>query len=183
MPRQARGRVHAGIYHVWRRATGPVDMFLDDFDRTAFCKRLAISIRRHSVNCVAFVLMPTHFHLVVEVDDDTLPVAMHDCFGPYAQQFNRRHGRNGHLRAAPYKLRAVDETDHALRAIVRYVARNPVRSRLSLEPQDWTWSSYRGSAGYEPPFPFVKDELLIGSIHEDVTKARQLLRDIVEARM
>jgi REP-associated tyrosine transposase len=182
MPRQARGRVHAGTYHVWRRATGPVEMFVDDFDRTAFCSRLAISIQRHAWTCIAFVLMPTHFHLVLQVEDDALPLGMHDCFGPYAQQFNRRHGRTGHLRAEPYKCRLI-ESDRSLRTAVRYVVRNPVRAGLCFEPQDWTWSSYRGSAGYVTQFPFVRDELVIETIHEDATKARLLFRDIVEPPM
>jgi REP element-mobilizing transposase RayT len=181
MSRQHRGRVHAGVYHVWLRTTGPVRMFVDDFDRTSFCRRLSVSVARYGWICVGFVLMPTHFHLVLEVEDDALPVGMHALFGPYAQEFNRRHARSGHLRAAPYKLRRIDD-DRGLRAVVRYVARNPSRARLCREPQDWQWSSYPGSAGYERPFPFVNDELVLGTLHEDMGSARHLLRDVVEPR-
>lgn len=154
-------------------------MFRDDFDRTAFCRRLTISIRRYGWACIAFVLMPTHFHLALEVDDDVLQPGMHDLFGPYAQQFNRRWSRAGHLRAEPYKLRWVED-DRDLRGVVRYIARNPVRDGLCQAPQEWTWSSYGGSAGYARPFPFVDDTLVLGSIHDDVTMARTLLRDVVE---
>lgn len=181
MPRQARGRVYAGVYHVWRRANGPTTMFRDDFDRSSFCKRLAKSIDKYGWTCVAFVLMRTHFHLVLEVEDDALPPGMRDFFGPYAQEFNRRHARYGHLRAEPYKLRRI-WNDGELRAAVRYVARNPVRARACKRPQDWYWSSYGGSAGYAKPFPFVDDALVLGSLHEDVTKARVMLRDVTETR-
>ena len=181
MPRQARGRLYGGVYHVWRRTNGPTAMFRDDFDRTAFCKRLAKTIDRHGWSCIAFVLMRTHFHLVVEVEDDALPLGMRDFFGPYAQEFNRRHGRYGHLRAEPYKLRRL-WTDVDLEVAARYVARNPVRARACKHPQDWYWSSYAGSAGYAKQFAFVDDAVLLGMLDDDATVARMMLRDVVQAR-
>src|SRR4051812_13212998 len=181
MPRQSRGHVPAGVYHVWRRTNGPTSMFRDDFDRTAFCKRLARSIDKYGWSCIAFVLMRTYFHLVLDVDDDVLQPGMRDFFGPYAQEFNRRHGRYGHLRGEPYKLRPIWD-DRGLRAAVRYVVRNPVRAKVCKQPQHWPWSSYPGSAGYAKPFRFVDDRLLLGPLHEDVTDARIMLRDVVEVR-
>jgi REP-associated tyrosine transposase len=181
MPRRARGRVPAGVYHVWRRTNGPTKMFRDDFDRTAFCKRLARSIDRYQWTCISFVLMTTHFHLVLEVADDVLQPGMRDFFGPYAQEFNRRHRRYGHLRAEPYKLRRLWD-DRDLVAAVRYVARNPVRAKLCSQPQDWYWSSYPGSGGYAKPFAFVDDSLVVGTFHEDMTNARLLMRDAIEIR-
>lgn len=154
-------------------------MFHDDFDRTAFCRRLARTIVRFRWTCVSFVLMTTHFHLVLEVEDNALSPGMQVLFGPYAQEFNRRHGRYGHLRAEPFKLRPVFGGG-SLRRVVKYVANNPVEAGLCELPQDWLWSSYAGSAGYRQQFPFVDDSLLLSSIHEDVAKARLLLREIVE---
>ena len=179
MSYSVRGPVPAGTYHVWRRTTGPILMFRDDFDRTAFCRRLAGSIRKYAWTCVAFVLMPSHFHLVLDVADDVLPPGMRDLFGPYAQQFNRRWGRSGHLRAGPYRLRVV-RGDTDLRGTVRYVARNPVRDKLCDWPQEWAWSSYLGTAGYARPFPFVDDRLVLGPLHDDVATAQQLIRAVVE---
>jgi putative transposase len=154
-------------------------MFVDDTDRTDFCRRLAGTIRRHRWTCTAFVLMTTHFHFVLEVDDDVLSPGMRDFFGPYAQAFNRRHGRYGHLRAEPFKLRPL-ATDAGLRILAKYVANNPVEAGMCEWPQDWRWSSYAGTAGYKPQFPFVDDRLLLGSIHDDAARARLLWREIVE---
>jgi REP element-mobilizing transposase RayT len=154
-------------------------MFRDDFDRTMFCRRVERSISSHAWTLAAFVLMPTHFHFIVEVDDDVLPRAMHSVFGPYAQEFNRRWGRSGHLRADRYRLRLVAD-DADLQRTTRYVARNPVKKGYCVAPQDWHWSSYAGSAGHADPFPFVDDSLILGSLHEDRTRAQQLLRVIAE---
>jgi hypothetical protein len=55
MARRNRGRIPAGTYHVWRRSAGPIEMFRDDTDRTAFCNRLASSIAKYQLLCHAFV--------------------------------------------------------------------------------------------------------------------------------
>lgn len=179
MARKHRGPVFAGTYHVWRRTAGPIAMFRDDFDRLAFCSRLTTSMTRHKWICHAFVLMPTHFHLVVSVLTNAMQPGMRDAFGPYAQEFNRRWARSGHLKAAPYKIRPV-WGDFDLHNLVRYVARNPVRDGLCTWPQDWRWSSYPGSAGYGPSFHFVDDRIILGSLHDDQARAQQLLRVLVE---
>jgi putative transposase len=115
----------------------------------------------------------------VEVGDNMLQPEMRDTFGPYAQAFNRRHGRSGHLKAGPYKLRRIGD-EVALDVVVRYVARNPVRAQLCLQPQDWMWSSYPGTAGAAPKFPFVDDELALASFAEDRVEAVRRLRAFVE---
>ena len=155
-------------------------MFHDDYDRTMFCNRVAKVVEKYAWTLVAFVLMPTHFHFVLEVLDDTLQPGMRDFFGPYAQWFNLRHGRWGHLRGDPYKLRRIRD-DADLANNVRYVLRNPVRANLCASPEDWTWSSYRGTLGLEEPFPFVDDREFVAFFHEDRTRALPQLRAFVAA--
>jgi len=179
MARKARGRVHAGVYHVWRRTAGPILMFRDDDDRTDFCNRLARAITRFEWQCMSFVLMPTHFHFLLWVDDDVLSPGMSLLFGGYAQQFNRRWSRKGHLKAEPFKLRRIND-DADLQGVVRYIARNPVRDRLCELPQDWAWSSYRGSAEYATSFPFVNDRDALACFHETHARAIRQLRVFVE---
>ena len=179
MARRNRGTIYAGIHHVWRRTAGPVEMFRDDVDRTDFCNRLSDATRRFGWSCLSVVLMPTHFHLLLDLEENALQPGMHRLFGTYVQQFNRRWGRSGHLKGGPYKHRPIED-DRDLLGIVRYIARNPVKDRLCEKPQDWYWSSYRGSAGYATAFPFVDDRLPLGALDEDRARASQLLRALVE---
>lgn len=180
MARRNRGRVAAGVYHVWRRSAGPTEMFRDDDDRTLFCNRLASSITKYKLLCHAFVLMGTHFHLVLSVDDDVMSHAIRDTFGPYAQAFNKKWGRSGHLRAEPFKLRRIED-DADLLGAVKYVVRNPVRAHMCEQPEDWPWSSYLGSAGFTRPFRFVDDALPLGILAADRAEAQRLLRIFVTA--
>ena len=56
---------------------------------------------------------------------------MRQLNGVYAQWFNRRHVRVGHLFEGRYKAVLVQEGEHFERAL-RYVVRNPVRAGLTL---------------------------------------------------
>lgn len=180
MARLPRGTLVAGIYHVTRRSAGPIEMFRDDVDRTDFCNRLAATIRKHGWICHAFCLMSTHYHLLVEVAEDALQPGMQRLNGPYAQQFNRRHGRNGHLKGSPYGATPVVSDEHLLDCI-RYIARNPVEAGLCAHPSEWIWGSYRGCAGYDVSFSFTTNDLVAASFHRDRALAVKLLRRFVEA--
>jgi putative transposase len=179
MARPLRGTIYPGLYHVWRRSAGPIEMFRDDFDRTDFCNRLTRTIERHEWSCHSFCLMSTHYHLLVEVVQDALQPGMHLLNGQYAQQFNRRWSRMGHLRGSPYGARRIEGETELLRC-VRYIALNPVEAGMCADPSNWLWSSYPGTAGYGPGFSFVTNELVLGTLHEDVTRAQRLLRLLVE---
>ncbi len=180
MARQPRGTVSPGIYHVTRRSAGPVEMFRDDFDRTDFCNRLERTIVRFNWLCHSFCLMSTHYHLLLEVQEDALQPGMRVLNGCYAQAFNLRWGRSGHLKGSPYGAVLVETEEHLL-SCVRYIARNPVEAGLCAHPADWIWSSYRGCAGYDDGFHFVTNELVLSLFHKDRTRAQRLLRVFVEA--
>lgn len=105
---------------------------------------------------MAFVLMTSHYHLLLEVGENRLQPGMKWLNGTYAQCFNKRHGRWGHLCGSRYSLVPIESRRQRMRAF-QYVALNPVRAGLVERPQDWLWSSYAGTAGYAEPFTFVDD--------------------------
>lgn len=178
MPRRARGTLEAGFYHVTTRATGPIPFFRDDVDRNDFCSRLSRTVKDQHWRCNAFCLMTTHYHLMVDVAEDALQAAMQWLNGTYAQRFNRRHGRWGHLSGARYSCTLIESDRHMLRAF-RYIALNPVVAGLCERPQDWPWSSYRGTAGYTRQFRFV-DDGPIRSYFAPGAEGRRALRKYVE---
>jgi putative transposase len=177
MPRIARGDIPAGTYHVTHRTAGPIPMYVDD-DRTSFCALLARVIKKHRWTCRAFCLMTTHYHLLLDVEHNALQVGMQRLNGPYAQRFNARHKRSGHLRGDRYSARPVESDGHMLHAL-RYIARNPVEAGLCRLPSDWTWGSYRGCAWLDRGFSFVDSSHLRAYFGEDRLEAARLLREFV----
>lgn len=169
-----------GIYHVATRGAGPAPVFLDDDDRTAFCSLLIRTLALERWICRAFVFMTTHYHLLLEVFDESLPAGMRRLNGQYARAFNLRHGRKGHLFGERYHDVRVETEEHLLQS-VRSIARNPVKAGMCARPSEWLWSSYPGCAGLGSEFPFVDSSLLLGCFGADGERARSRLRAFVEA--
>jgi REP element-mobilizing transposase RayT len=167
------------MYHVTTRSAGPIAMFIDGTDRMDFLDRLAKAAIKFGWSCRAFCLMTTHYHLLLYVPTNTLQPGMQRLNGEYAQEFNRQHGRSGHLHGDRYSAAPV-ETERHLLAAFRYVVRNPVRAGLCASPADWLWSSYRGTAGMDVGFPFVDDAPIRAYFSRDTEKALRLLRDFSE---
>jgi len=154
-------------------------MFRDNLDRADFCRRLARTIRRFDWTCHAFCLMPTHYHLLLDVPANHLQAGMHRLNGQYAQNFNRQHRRSGHLHGDRYHAEPVLTDGHMLYAS-RYIARNPVEAGMCASPADWLWSSYRGTAGLDGQFAFVDDSRIREYFGGDTEDALRLLRNFVE---
>ena len=131
-----------GIYHVGTRGVAQTAIFLDDVDRQFFLRLLADVVTRSDWLVHAFCLMTNHYHLVVETLREQLSDGLHRLNGVYAQSFNRRHARTGHLFGDRFWSRLI-ETDEELVATCRYVLANPVRARLCTEPSAWPWSASR----------------------------------------
>jgi REP element-mobilizing transposase RayT len=154
-------------------------MFIDDYDRTLFCIFLSRTIKKQKWTCRAFCLMTTHYHLLVDVEDDALQPGMHGLNGPYAQRFNARHRRSGHLRGDRYYATRVQSDGHMLQ-LLRYLARNPVEAGLCEQPSDWPWGSYRGCAELDRGFAFVNSSSLRAYFGQDCRAATKLLRSFVD---
>jgi REP element-mobilizing transposase RayT len=179
VPRCARGTIDPGEYHVYTRSPGKIAFFRDDQDRTDFCNRLSTVVRKLDWRCMAFALMTSHYHLVLEVAENRLQPGMKWLNGTYAQRFNKRHGRWGHLCGSRYSIVPLESKRQRLRTF-QYVALNPVRAGLVERPQDWLWSSYAGTAGYAKPFRFVDDRPIRECFGEDAD-GLEILRLFVEA--
>ena len=148
----------AGIFHVFTRCVfvAPA-LYDDDVDRLEFLRHLARTTDRSGWACIAYCLMTTHYHLMVEVDDDMLPGAMHRLNLGYALAFNKRHGRKGHVQFRPYGASRI-HSDGDFLGRFRYVVRNPVRAGLVERAEDWPWSSLAATLGECEPQSFVRDD-------------------------
>lgn len=112
MPRQPRTELADGIHHVWQRGNNRRPIFLDVADRRLFLRLLREVAGTHEWIPLAYCLMNTHFHLVVETPVCSLGAGMRDLGSRYAQIFNERHEpAGGHLFQARFgsKLVRTDE--------------------------------------------------------------------------
>lgn len=93
------------------------------------------------------VLMHTHYHLLAETPHGNLSEAMKLVNGLYTQDWNRHHGRTGHVFEGRF-VSVLIESNHYLRNVYRYIARNPVEAGYVSDPRAWPWSSHNALAGF-----------------------------------
>lgn len=141
MARPLRLELAGGLYHVTSRGDGGENIYLDDTDREAWLDVFAQVCARFNWVCHAWCQMSNHYHLVIETPEANLAEGMRQLNGVYTLRFNRRHGRVGHVFQGRYKAILI-ERDAYLLELARYVVLNPVRARMVVGPQDWSWSSY-----------------------------------------
>jgi len=134
------------IYHVTSRGNAQSDIYLDNADRESFLITLSEVVSRFGWVCHAYCLMSNHYHLVIETPKANLALGMRQLNGVYTQRFNRAHHRVGHVFQGRYKAILV-ERDAYLLELSRYVVLNPVRAKMVKDVSQWTWSSYRATAG------------------------------------
>ena len=97
MPRQPRNLLPDRIFHVTARAVADEPLFVDDHDRKRFLWLLNRFCSEYGIRRLAYCLMGTHYHLLLEGTSADLSRLMHQLNSRYAQRFNERHGRHGHL--------------------------------------------------------------------------------------
>jgi REP element-mobilizing transposase RayT len=140
VPRQARGVLPSfGVFHVTARGVDKCAIFRDEYDYALFENLLEIVHRREKLRIEAYCLMPNHFHAILEAGLDAVSRAMHRLNGVYAQGFNARYDRSGHLFQSRFDARLIVD-DHYLANACAYVLDNPVRAGLCASPGDWRWS-------------------------------------------
>lgn len=151
MARPLRVCLAGALHHVIARGNNRGTIFRTDADCATFIHTLASVVSRYGWLCHGYCLMANHYHLVIETPVPNLPRGMRQLNGVYAQRFNRKYDRCGHLFEARYRAVLVEKETHLL-AVCRYVVLNPARAGLCEFPGDWPWSSYRATAG-EGPIP------------------------------
>jgi len=153
----------AGLtYHITARGVRRSRIYLDDQDRRQFLLTLAAVAERYDLRCHAYCEMTNHYHVALTTSDANLSRAMHQLNGDYAQWWNWRHERAGHVFQARYNAQIVQD-DRYLATVCRYIVLNPVRAGMVDAPEDWPWSSYRAMIGLVARPPFLDGHWLPGA--------------------
>lgn len=135
-------------YHIFNRGANKADVFFDDSDRFRFLWILDvfndknsnfISVRERETNfrseapkkekfvdILCFVLMPNHFHLLLQqLVDNGISKFMHKVGTSYTNYINLKYEHSGILFQGPFKAVEVD-SDEQLLHLSRYIHFNPV---------------------------------------------------------
>jgi putative transposase len=127
------------MFHVTTRGVARAVIFVDEDDYGYFHAQLVRVKRRFDWTVHAYCLMPNHYHLIVETTRAELSKGMQRLNGLYAQHFNHRHDRVGHLFQNRFSSYVIESEDHFEQALA-YVRANPVEAGLCERVEDWPWA-------------------------------------------
>jgi REP element-mobilizing transposase RayT len=149
-------------------------IFLDDDDHRRFVHLLGEVVEEFGIECWNYCLMPNHYHVTLLPSLSNLSEAIKRLNSVYAQWWNKRHDRVGHVFQGRFKDQIVQHETYLL-ALSRYVVMNPIRAGLVEHPEDWCWSSYRATVGLSPCPSFLcvsRTLRLFGDSDEESVRTR-----------
>lgn len=150
MSRHARIQSGTGIYHIMLRGVNRQEIFFDDEDRIKFIQILTQQLSPKDdlgfplpARCViyAYCLMPNHVHLLIRESSEMISETMKRIAQTYAQYFNWRHQRIGHLFQERFRSEPVNDMEYFI-TLIRYIHQNPIAGGLSKTAADYPWSSW-----------------------------------------
>ena len=111
-------------------------------DKRDFVERLRRGLEQTQTQCLAWALMPNHYHLCLRVGSTPLSELMRKLAGGYATAYNRRNRRAGYVFQNRYKSILCDEESYLL-TLVRYIHLNPIKAKVvqdlkALDRYRWT---------------------------------------------
>ena len=189
MARKLRVEYAGAIYHVMNRGDRRELIFMDDADRQRFIDTLGEACAKTGWQVHAYVLMPNHFHVVVETPQPNLVYGMKWLLGTYTSRFNRRHTLFGQLFSGRYKSLIVDGSGSGyLKSVGDYVHLNPARAKLVVADaplESFAWSSWPVNLLAPSKRPaWLRVDRLLGEwgILKDSPAGRQRLERALEER-
>lgn len=137
------------FHHCLNRGHGRERILGDDKDKQAFLGVMAEAQKRLKMRVLAYCLMNSHYHLVLENSSGRMADFFKLLNGEYGIYYRKRHGGNGYVFQGRYKSTLIQDDDYLIMAI-SYVLANPVKAGLVHDFVAYPWSSARAYYGKEP---------------------------------
>lgn len=141
LPRGPREFVDEGFFHIIARGNNKQEIFHKSNDYTYYLSLVDRYAVKHGVSLNAYVLMPNHVHLIIQGGTTPLGKFMQGVQQCYAQTYNKRYNRVGHVFQGRYKALLIEDEVYFI-GLIRYIHLNPVRAGLCSTPEEYPWSSH-----------------------------------------
>ncbi len=140
MPRCGRIKEEHAIYHIMMRSISEALLFKENEDKEKFLFYIKKYMIQFNFKLYGYCLMPNHIHLIVDTNGADLSKIMHGINQSYAQYFNRKYGRHGHLFQDRFKSKIV-KNEKYLMVLSLYIHKNPMaieEYKYSLEKYEYS---------------------------------------------
>ena len=140
MARPLRITYPGAIYHIINRGCRKDKIFKRIADREEFLARLTAASSKYGIIIHGYCLMDNHFHLLVETPNENLSAFMQLLQCGYANWFKVRYKLVGPLFQSRFKSVLVEDESYLV-TLSAYIHLNPVRAKMTNDPESYRWSS------------------------------------------
>jgi putative transposase len=170
--------VENGIYHVTQRAPGRELLFLEKGDYLKFLSLLKNTAKDFNLCILSFSLLTNHLHVLTQIKKKNLDKAMKNLFQSYAQYFNKKYQRKGHVFCGAYGASLCD-TDEYLLISSLYIHLNAYKARIVKSPFSYRWHSLDL---YIKPIKesFIHNDLILDLIGSHRDNAYKNYKELIE---
>ncbi len=142
MPRTARQKSATDTYHVIARGINREFIFKQKREKNNFIRLLLKHLENRDIEIFAYVIMSTHFHILIRTDLKLLSNYLAIVLAEFAEYYNYKHNRNGHVFQDRFRSECV-ETEKYFWNCLRYIHMNPVNANLVKSPLNYNFSSLK----------------------------------------
>ncbi len=172
MPRKPRIEI-PGFYHIINRGVEQRMVFEESADYAYFEELMCSHAKSYGVTIHNYCLMNNHYHLLLEINNESLSKYMRQLNMNYAIYFNKKNHRTGHLWQGRFKSWYV--TDEAyLYTLMCYIEQNPLKAGIVKTLEEYPYSSYNYFLTNETP-ECLKDSWIVQHYQGDITAIREFL--------
>lgn len=122
------------------RGINKQDIFFDEKDYLKFQSIIEKTKEIFFYQLYSYVLMPNHIHLEIKDETDKISQIIHSMATSYANYFNKKYQRVGHVFENRFESKNVENSYYTLN-LVRYIHQNPVKAGI-CEIDKYRWSSF-----------------------------------------
>lgn len=140
MPRKRRKESSTGFYHVIARGINKELIFNQTREKVYLKKILKEFLSEHSVEIYAYCIMSNHVHLIIKSEIQELSIYMAKCLAKYAEYYNYKHKRNGHVFQNRFKSECIETSKYYWNCL-RYIHLNPLKANQVKSITNYKYSS------------------------------------------
>ncbi|MFU0825300.1 transposase [Clostridium sp.] len=183
MPRTPRIKSDTAIYHIMARSISEVRLFRSNDDKNKFLSYLKKYKDMFSFHVYGFCLMDNHLHLLINSNGADISKFMHNINQCYAQYYNRKYNRTGHVFGDRFKSRIAD-TDLSVMLISAYIHNNPKDIKgFKQHVENYKYSSlgiYLGK--WQDEFKIIDKDFILQYFNQDPILAIVRYFEFVKSR-
>jgi len=149
----------AGYHHIINRGVDQMNVFRHNEDKDMFLQIVNKTAMIHKVVLHDYCLMDNHYHLLIETQTDNLSEFMRFVNANYAQYFNKKTKRTGHLWQNRYKSRYITSEPY-LYTLIRYIEYNPIEAGVSTKVGEYHYTLGNLIFNSKDFYPCTKESIL-----------------------